>query len=369
MAQPCADINKKGRETTIKKLTITITALVLAICLGACAAGETPRQEQADETGPYAGIEPVELIGADSTGKGAAGQLFGELVAANVAEITGGKLTIDYHPNGDLGGDTDLLRQAQDGDIDIVVCQTAPMVNFIPQMAVFDLPMAFAKYDGAIIDRVLNGANEFNAALREAYYHAGYHLLGFMQNGTYRLTTANVELNGLDDFSALQIRTMENANHMAFWSAIGAEPTPLAWAEVYIALQNGTIDAQENAADTCAGANFQEVQKYLACTNHILYVNQILINRETYESLHPSYQAALEKAVGAALEEMTPRLKQIDEDNKKLLAEGGMTIIEYDDSFFDGILALPEVQELYKDIDRQTDGLASALAAALEETE
>ncbi|MBQ7091869.1 MAG: TRAP transporter substrate-binding protein [Clostridia bacterium] len=339
---------------------------MLAICLAACAAGEKTHQGATDETGPYAGLEPVELIGADSTGKGAAGQIFGELVAANVAEITNGKLTIDYHPNGDLGGDTDLLRQAQDGDIDIVVCQTAPMVNFIPEMAVFDLPMAFAKYDGDTIDEVLNGANEFNAALREAYYNGGYHLLGFMQNGTYRLTTANVDLSDLRAFSALQIRTMENANHMAFWSAIGAEPTPLAWAEVYIALQNGTIDAQENAADTCVGANFQEVQKYLACTNHILYVNQMLINRETYESLHPSYQAALEQAVDAALNEMNPKLKQIDEDNKKLLTDGGMTLIEYDDSFFDSILALPGVQELYKDIDGKTEGLATALADALE---
>ncbi|MBQ3131275.1 MAG: TRAP transporter substrate-binding protein [Clostridia bacterium] len=341
---------------------------MLAICLTACASGEKPRQEQADETGPYAGLDPVELIGADSTGKDAAGQIFGELVAANVAEITGGKLTIDYHPNGDLGGDSDILRQAQDGDIDIVVCQTAPMVNFVPEMSVFDLPMVFAKYDGDTIDDALNGTNEFNAALREAYCHAGYHLLGFMQNGTYRLTTANVDLSGLEAFSALQIRTMENANHMAFWKAIGAEPTPLAWAEVYIALQNGTIDAQENAADTCAGANFQEVQNYIACTNHILYVNQILINRDTYLGLPGQYQAALEQAVGAALEEMTPRLRQLDEDNKKLLTDSGMTLIQYDEEFYEEVLALEGVQALYRDIDEnQAKGLGTLLQQVLAE--
>ena len=70
---------------------------------------------------------------------------------------------------------------------------------------------------------------------------------------------------------------------MAFWTAIGAEPTPLAWSEVYFALQSGTIDAQENAADTCVGANLNEVQKYLACTNHILYLNQICINKDVYD--------------------------------------------------------------------------------------
>lgn len=337
---------------------------MLALVSMACAKNDATAATMED--GPYAGLEPVELIGADSTGKEAAGQIFGELVAANVAELTGGKLTLDYHPNGDLGGDTDILRQAQDGDIDIVVCQTAPMVNFIPEMAVFDLPMVFAGYDGAAIDRVLNGDNEFAFAIREAYEKAGYHLFGFMQNGTYRLTTANVDISEAEDFAALQIRTMENTNHMAFWSAIGAEPIPLAWAEVYIALQNGTIDAQENAADTCAGANFQEVQKYLACTNHILYANQILINSDSYNRLAPEYRAALEQAVANALAEMNPLLSQIDQDSKKRLTEGGMTLIEYDDSFYREILAIPEVQALYQDIDRQTGGLAGLLTEALE---
>lgn len=365
----------------MKKILALVLTLVMALSLVACAAPaaeEAPAEEaveevveevveEAVEADPYAELDAVELIGADSTGKGAAGQIFGELVASNVAEITGGKLTIDYHPNGDLGGDADLLRQAQDGDIDIVVCQTAPVVNFIPEMAVFDLPMVFAKYDGAVIDKVLNGENEFSAALRGAYEAAGYHLLGFMQNATYRLTTANEDLSTLDAFAGLQIRTMENTNHMAFWTAIGAEPTPLAWAEVYFALQSGTIDAQENAADTCVGANFQEVQKYLTCTNHILYANQILINDASYKALDPAYQAALDQAVADALAVMNPQLEQIDLDNKKVLTDGGMTLVEYDAAFYDSILALEGVQALYKEIDEnQVNGLGTLLQAALE---
>ncbi len=353
------------RRDTIKKHIFTTIAAVLALCLAGCTAGDTMTADMG--SGPYAGLEPVELIGADSTGRGAAGQLLGELVAENVAELTGGKLTIDYHPNGDLGGDTDLLRQAQDGDIDIVVCQTAPMVSFIPEMAVFDLPMAFAGYDGAAIDRALNGDNQFSAAIREAYERAGFHLFGFMQNGTYRLTTANVDISRPEDFAALQIRTMENPNHMAFWSAIGAEPIPLAWAEVYIALQNGTIDAQENAADTCAGANLQEVQKYLACTNHILYVNQILINEERYNALAPAYREALEQAVEDALAQMNPMLSSMDEQSKAELVAGGMTLIEYDAAFYEEILAIPKVQAIYQDIDRETGGLAGLLTDTLSE--
>ena len=363
----------------MKKILALILALAMCLAMTACggASEEEPAAEEAaeaaetvetaDANDPYANLDPVELIGADSTGKGAAGQIFGEYVAARVAEITGGKLTIDYHPNGDLGGDADLLRQMQSNDIQIVVCQTAPTVSFIPEMAVFDLPMVFSKYDGDTIDAVLNGENEFSTALNEAYENAGLHLLGFLQNATYRLTTAHTELTTLADFQALQIRTMENSNHMDFWTAIGAQPTPLAWAEVYISLQNGTIDAQENAADTCVGASFQEVQEYLACTNHILYCNQICINAEAYADLAPAYQEALDQAVAEAIAYMRPQLEQIDQENKQILVDGGMTLIEYDDSFYEEILALDTVQTLYTKIDQeQVNGLGTLLVNALE---
>jgi len=361
----------------MKKMTSLLLAMAMVFALVACGGGDKPAASTpaastpaastpAVSADPYEGLDDIELIGADSTGKGAAGQIFGELVASKVAEITGGKFTIDYHPNGDLGGDADLLRQMQDNDIQIVVCQTAPVVSFIPEMAVFDLPMVFAKYDGATIDKVLNGADSaFKAQLNEAYEANGLHLLGFLQNATYRLTTAHANLKDLAAFEGLQIRTMENANHMDFWKAIGAAPTPLAWAEVYFALQSGTIDAQENAADTCVGANFQEVQEYLACTNHILYANQICINKEAYNDLPDAYKAALEEAVAFALAEVGAQLADIDADNKAILVEGGMELIEYEASFYDEILALDSVKALYKKIDGEIGGLGTVLQDAL----
>ena len=338
----------------MKKLIVIL--LCLSILTALCACGESKTEK----------IEKTELILADSTGKGAAGQLFNEIVAQRVAELTNGALTLDYHPNGELGGDTDLIRQTQSGDIDIVLCQMAPLVSFIPEAAVFDLPMVFSEYDGDAIDRVLNGEGEFRGSISAAYEKAGFELLGFLQNGTYRLTTANRPLYTPEDFAHLQIRTMENKNHMAFWSAIGAEPTPLSWAEVYFALQSGTIDAQENAADTCVGANFSEVQKYLACTNHILYLNQICINKSTFEALSPELQTALKTAVREAAEIMRPQLAEIDADSKRKLAEGGMTLIEYDSAFYDGILALEGVRKLYTEIDEECGGLGAALIGELE---
>lgn len=373
----------------MRKITALVLATAMAASLTACGGGaktsepaatqgaqaenteapaaDTAAADAAADTASYDDLDAVSLIAADNSSKGAAAQLFGELVAEKVDTITGGKLTIEYFPNSELGDDGDLLRQQQSNDIQIVVCQTAPVVSFVPGVAVFDLPMVFSKYDGDTIDKVLNGSDSaFRQELNSAYEAAGTHLLGILQNATYRLTTANQELKTLDDFKALQIRTMNNSNHMAFWTAIGAEPTPLAWSEVYFALQSGTIDAEENAADTIVGANLNEVQKVLACTNHILYANQMSINKEAYDALDPAYQAALNQAVSEAMAELRPQLADIDANNKKTLQDKGMTLIEYDNAFYDEILALDTVQKLYSDIDEQCGGLGTTLQDSLE---
>ncbi|MBQ7170276.1 MAG: TRAP transporter substrate-binding protein [Synergistaceae bacterium] len=328
-----------------------IVALMLVLALGSVAFGAS----EMDETW---------LVTADTTAKGAAGQVFVQLVQEKVKAANAG-LVIDYFPNGELGGDADLLRQAQKGYIAIMLCQTAPVVSFIPEVAVFDLPMVFARYDGDTIDKVLNGDSTFHKKMSEAYEKAGLHLLGFMQNATYRLATANKDLQTLSDFKGLQIRTMENKNHMDFWTAIGAEPTPLAWAELYISLQQGTVNAQENAADTCVGAHFEEVQNYLACTNHILYCNQICMNKKLYDALSAEHKAVLDKAISESLAEMRPKLEEIDKSNKSILIKGGMKMIEYDNSFFSDVLDIQGVKDLYKRIDTATNGLGNILVDSL----
>ena len=360
----------------MKKLTALLLAGAMALSLTACGGGggsstSTPSTSTPDaststpgssaDTSAYDSLDSVSLILADSAAPGAAGAVFDELIAEKAAEITGGKLEIQTYINGELGADVDLLRQMQNGDIDMVGSQLAALVSFCPELAIFDLPMVFAPYTGDQIEEVLNGDSETRAALDTAFENANWHLLGFLQNATYRLTTANTNLQTLADFEGLMIRTMENTNHMAFWEAIGAAPTPMAWNEVYFALQSGNIEAEENAADTIVGANLNEVQDYLACTNHILYVNQISINKDSWDSLDPAYQEALQEAVNQAIDEMRVQLVDIDTQNKETLVEGGMTLIEYEPEFFEEVLAVPGVQGLYASINEDTNGLAQTL--------
>ena len=344
----------------MKKTLVFALILAVALSMTACGAGS------GSDDNVYSDLKTIVLTGGDSTGEGSVGQLFGQYFSERVSDITEGNLSVNYHPNGELGGDVDLLGMMKANRIQVVVCQTAPIVSFVPEMAVFDMPMVFAKYDGDRIDAVLNGRNAFTERLSEACEKQGFHLLGFLQNGTYRLTTANRDLSSLDAFKGLRIRTMENGNQVDFWSALGADPTPMPWADVYEALRTGTVEAEENAADTIYGGSLQDVQKYLACTNHLLYCNVICINNDAWNSLDPLYKAALEQAAAEAIAYMRPLMKEVDAFHKQKLVESGMTLIEYDDAFYDSILALDGVKALSYYIDKnQTDGLGTLLTEEL----
>ena len=242
-------------------------AMVFALGLAGCGGGSST-SSSASNAEPSG--DAITLIAADSTAPGSAGNqwqlAFKEAVEAN----SNGAILIDYHGNGELGGDADTQTQLQANDIQIDVTQPATLVSFVPGFAVFDAHMVFATSTPEANDKVLNGDNPFSQGLQKSAEENNMHILGWLQNGTFRQVTSNKNLATLDDFKGFQIRTMENNNHMAFWKALGADPTPLAWAEVYISLQNGTVQGQENATDTSVGNSFQEVQKYLALTNHVL---------------------------------------------------------------------------------------------------
>ena len=272
------------------------------------------------------------LVGADNSGVGSAAQLYGELVTEKVAEITDGKLTIDYFPNSQLGNDQELQAQMLAGDVDFVIAQTAQTVSFVPEVAIFDLPMVFAKYDAATIDFALN-KSPFYEKINEAYKAKNMYVLHYLQGGTFRETTSNKKIETIDDFNGLKIRTMENQNHMDFWKAMGASPTPLPWPEVYVSLQQGLVDGQENATDTNVGANLHEVQDYLVMTHHILYANQFLVNASMFDGLDPLYQEALKQAVKEAAVEIESQLASIDEENTQKLVDGGMELVEFNEDF------------------------------------
>ena len=186
-------------------------------------------------------------------------QIYAEKFAEEVERLSGGMMLISVYPNSVLGGDRELLESCKEGDIPFVVQNTAPQVTFMPDVAVFDMPAVFETID-EVREHVDNP--DFLSMMQQVYGDAGYVLLGYADQG-FRVMTTNRNVQSISDFKGQKIRTMENSYHMAYWKALGASPTPMTFSEVYIGLQQGTIDAQENPYEVIVSNKLYEQQEII----------------------------------------------------------------------------------------------------------
>jgi TRAP-type C4-dicarboxylate transport system substrate-binding protein len=225
------------------------------------------------------------------------------------------------------------------------------------------LPLAFAKYNATAIDKALNHS-DFTKLINEKYAASGMICIGVLQGATFRVMTSNVKIEKIADFKGVKIRTMNSPYHLSFWQAIGANPTPLPFTELYMSLQQGLVQAQENANDTNVSSNFHDVQKFLVDVRQLLYINQFLMNKEKFDSLDPAYQSAIREAVAAATAEIAPNLSAIDNDNRSKLIAGGMQELTFANEFYDELIqaSQPVYAEIRKAIgDDVVDSLVKAL--------
>lgn len=227
-------------------------------------------------------------------GHGAAEGSVGDLYCLRFKQLveaaSKGKIKVNVYAGSQLGSYGEMLMNLLTNDIQGMIFQPAPAVSFIPELAVLDLPYAFLGKTPEQIDKVLNHS-EFTQILDEAFAKAGYKRMSFVQAATFREVTSYKPIYKMEDIKGLNIRTLENKYHIAFWRSVGANPTPVAFGELYLSLQQGLVDAQENPYDTARAAKFYEVQKYIIDTHHILYPNLFIVNKFYYESMPLEYQA------------------------------------------------------------------------------
>lgn len=232
-------------------------------------------------------------------------------------------MKIQVYPNSTLGGDRDLLETCADGDIPFIVQNTAPQVTFMSDLAVFDLPCVFDSLDEC---RETIDNPEFYALISDVYTEGGYHLLGMADQG-FRVLSTNKKITEPADFKGQKIRTMENSYHLAFWKSLNANPTPMSFSEVYIGLQQHTIDAQENPYEVIVSNRLYEQQDYVVETNHLPHLISMIVNDEFFRNLSEEEQEimtqAAETAVAYAREQSDERIA----DRKKTIEDSGTQII------------------------------------------
>ncbi|GHS98519.1 periplasmic substrate-binding transporter [Synergistales bacterium] len=252
---------------------------------------------------------------------------FKELVESG----TKGDIQIDIFPNGQLGtGERDIIEGLQLGTVDIYAGSTGPMGGFEKRFLLFDFPFLFK--DKKHVYDVLDG--EIGRHILGLLDAKGIHGLAWMENGFRNLTNAKRPVGSPADAAGLKIRTQENKVHMAMWRALGSDPTPMAWSEVFTALQQGTIDGQENPIPVIYTSKLYEVQKHLAITRHVFSPAMILIAKPLFDSLPPDQQEVFKTAAQEAALHERAICDKMEKDYVDLLKQNGMEITTPDLSLF-----------------------------------
>lgn len=250
-------------------------------------------------------------------------QIYAETFAKEVRRLSGGRMKIQVYPNSTLGGDRELLETCRDGDIPFVVQNTAPQVTFLKDVAVFDMPCLFDTMD-EVREAVDN--ERFYGLMQEVYQGGGYRLLGFADQG-FRVMSTNKNISSFSDFKGQKIRTMENSYHIDFWKALSAAPTPMTFSEVYIGLQQGTIDAQENPYEVIVSNRLYEQQDYVVETNHLPHMISLIVSDSFFEGLSQEKQEILLEAADLARdvareasdERIAEKIKEIENSGTQIV--------------------------------------------------
>lgn len=316
----------------MKKLT-TLTA-VLCIMLFAAAATAAPKEF---------------AIANDSTDDTVTGLMTQKLKEVLEAKSKGA-FKVATFPNSQLGSDREITQSCQNGELAFVVQNTAPQVNFVPKAAVFDLPNLFPnkKVARAALDK-------FQRDIEPEYAKAGIVMLGFGDQG-FRVLSSNKAINKIEDFKGLKLRTMENKYHVQYWQSLGANPTPLPFSELYLALQQGTVTGQENPYEVIVATKLYEVQKYVIDTNHLFHTITIIMSKNIYDQLTPEEQKLVRDA---AREVITWGREQADKrhaDRVAILKKNNVQIIKLDEKL------LGEMQAKSKPV---YDNISKAVGADL----
>ena len=267
-------------------------------------------------------VKPVWVL-ATASPEDTVTQLFAQRFVQEVDRLSGGEIVIKVYPNSTLGGDRELLESCADGDIPFIVQNTAPQVTFMSDLAVFDLPCVFDSLD-ACREKLDDPA--FYQLVGDVYTQGGYHLLGMADQG-FRVMSINRAITSLADFRGQKIRTMENPYHLDFWKALGATPTPMSFSEVYIGLQQHTIDAQENPYEVIVSNRLYEQQDYIVETNHLPHLISLIVNDQFYQSFSPEDQEILTQAAQTATQYAREQSDERISQRISVIEESGTQVI------------------------------------------
>ncbi|HQC96036.1 MAG TPA: TRAP transporter substrate-binding protein [Aquabacterium sp.] len=248
-------------------------------------------------------------------------QKFAELVAAK----SGGKMKVNVFPGGTLGGDAQNVSALQGGTIEFVQLNSGILASQVKDFEVFDFPFLFANAKEA--DALVDGP--FGQKLHARLAEKGIIGLAYVELGFRNITNSKKPINTVEDIAGLKLRVIPNAINIDWVKALGANPTPMAFPEVYAGLEQKAIDGQENPLSVILANKFYEVQKNLAVTNHQYNPQSIIFSKKVWDTLNAADQKIIQDAAREAAVYQRKVNRDKSADDLQELKKAGMNITEF----------------------------------------
>jgi tripartite ATP-independent transporter DctP family solute receptor len=300
--------------------------LTLALTIGACkrSGSQSDGVGSRADGGSSSEVVHLKLAGVTSDSANLAEVRFKEIVELE----SNGSIIVDLFPRNQLGDDRTNVETTIFGDIDIALTSTSSIATMYHDLYVFDAPFLFLSsenaydaLDGATGKKILNGMSTI-----------GLKGLGFWENGFRNYTNNKVPARTPADVRGYKVRTMENEIHLAAWRAFGANPTPMAFTELFTALQQGTVDAQENPLGIIAANKFNEVQKFVSMTQHVYTPYLMVMNAGKYNSLTAAQKAVIDKAVVESTKFQRETSQRLEKEIIEDFTSQGTTVVNLTES-------------------------------------
>jgi len=250
-----------------------------------------------------------------------------------LAEKSGGRMVAHVYPNGQMGGDTEIVESVQSGAYAFMCNMPSSSSAIVPEGAIFDLHGCFTTVDQA---RTAVDSEEFMTLINKAYNQYNFNILGFSDLG-FRMLTSSREISSLADLKGFKVRVMENPHQIAFWNALGASATPLAWGETYLGLQQHTVDGCEQPYDFIVSARLYEVQSYVYRTNHLFQYALLAMNNDQYRALPDADREIVDEAAAEACQYGRDLIDGRIEERAAFIESQGVTITDAPDDVMEMI--------------------------------
>ena len=310
----------------MKKTLLLILVVVMSIFLLAACSSQSTTEQQSTDTSQSSTQQIYTIkIGSISSAD------LPEVKAANefkkfVEEQSSGSIIVEVYPNGSLGGDEQMAEAVSLGTLDMVLTTTSVLTTYDKQFGILDMPFAFSSTDDAFaaVDGELG--QYLNKSLEEK---AGIVNLGYMLNGVRHMVNNTKPINSPEDLKGLKMRVMNSPVYISMFKALGANPTPMAFTEVYTALQQKTVDGFECSANFVYEMNFYEVQKYFSLDAHTISFLCAAMNKAKYDSLPDDLRAIVDEGAQKYFVDYQRQIS-VDEDAGYIqkLIDAGMEVNE-----------------------------------------